>query len=155
LFVGILTLLLSGYSLWASFEAMSKTAIEIVHNPPRAYSSPEFEERHRQLENDYTADYYGSMIFGGFLLLAILLLVGAAKLSRADRWGLVLHWIYIPLQILLSIALAIDYMWLIANAFPFGFGGIIFYIGAIPGLIGCLYPVSLLPLLLWGARRPR
>jgi len=66
-------------------------------------------------------------------------------LLRSDGRRLILHWIYIPLQSLASIALAI---WFILNS-P---AGILFYVGAILCLIGFAYPIFLLPLLLFAAR---
>jgi hypothetical protein len=77
------------------------------------------------------------------ILLAVLLLPAAVLLYRSDRRGLRLHLLYIPLQMVASGFFAVCVMESIYNSVA----GMIFYVGAIPGLIGCVYPVLLLMLL--------
>jgi hypothetical protein len=66
------------------------------------------------------------------ILLAVLLLPAAVLLYRSDRRGLRLHLLYIPLQMVASGFFAVCVMESIYNSVA----GMIFYVGAIPGLIG-------------------
>ncbi|MGD0768390.1 MAG: hypothetical protein ABSB42_09380 [Tepidisphaeraceae bacterium] len=140
LVVSILTLLLGGYLLWESFKKMSQAARDIRDLSARGPFVVSFGN-----ELSYTGSRWESVILAGLLLLPVLLLLAAAMLLRSDGRRLILHWIYIPLQSLASIALAI---WFILNS-P---AGILFYVGAILCLIGFAYPIFLLPLLLFAAR---
>src|SRR5580658_5496477 len=108
--VGALALLLSGLSFFGSLEGMSRARRDIAANKHVEIFSPvpgPLEEP----KDSYNDDFYASFILGALVLLAIMLLVGAVMLLRSDRRGLVLHWMYIPFQILASIALAADVMW--------------------------------------------
>ncbi len=138
--VSILSLLLCGFELCSNALEIWETRQNIVAHTGGIPN---------ELEARFTGCCYGQLIFVVMFLLALLLLAAARKLWRSDRRGLTLHWMYIPLQMLASVALAVDLMWIIYCS-P---AGMVFYIGAIPGLVGCAYPLLLIPLLLFAARR--
>ena len=73
-------------------------------------------------------------------LLAVVLLVGATMLNRANSKGILLHRVYAGLQILASIGLGERIEWDLYNS-P---AGMMFYFAAIPGLITSIYPVIVL-----------
>ncbi|MGA2441397.1 MAG: hypothetical protein ABSH08_10580 [Tepidisphaeraceae bacterium] len=79
-------------------------------------------------------------IFAINLALAALLLVAAALLLARRRGGVWLHRAYALAKLPASIAGGIAIMWEIAST-P---GGMLFPVMAIPGLLGCVYPVTLL-----------
>jgi hypothetical protein len=81
------------------------------------------------------------------LLLALLLLGGGVLLIRSDRRGILIHKIYAALQIVASIGLAAVLMEEISSIAV----GFQFFFGAMPGMVGCIYPLLLFVFLRRGA----
>jgi hypothetical protein len=79
-----------------------------------------------------------------FLLCSAVLLIAAGSLLyRLNPRGISLHRLYAAVQIIGCVWLSFILMRSIYNS-P---GGMLFYIGVIPGLIGCIYPIVVLSLL--------
>jgi len=129
LFVSLGSLTLSGELFWAAIGSIHDASRHIAANDPGEFW--------QQYQTQYTSSCYLSIIAALMFLLAVVLLVGAVALRRMNPKGVFLHRIYAGMQILASIALAWNLMWDLGNS-P---AGMIFYVGAVPGLIGCIYPV--------------
>jgi hypothetical protein len=82
-------------------------------------------------------------VAAGFVVSAILLLVGARSLHRQKTAGVAWLWAYVLVQLLVAAALSSTMMWAIYHS-P---GGMLFYIGLIPGAIAAIYPLVLAVLL--------
>jgi hypothetical protein len=101
----------------------------------------------------YWQEYLNTYEWGNQELIAAEILIGASclliiasiLLIRSNTYGVPLHYIYAVVQILASVALARACMSHIANS-P---GGPVSYLGAIPGLIGCIYPFIIFVALPW------
>jgi hypothetical protein len=85
------------------------------------------------------AEWQYRILIAMLMILALLLFAGAIMLLRSDQRGVLAHKIYAALQILINIVLAGVLMEDIYNS-PAGF---VFYLGAIPGILGCIYPLLL------------
>jgi hypothetical protein len=95
-----------------------------------------------------TAEYLMGIVLFGFLsLLAVLLIVGAALLWRADVRGLTLHWLYAWLglgaSIVLTFAVKSDLDPRLPDVFAFLFA-------FLAGAIAAIYPVTIIVVLSGG-----
>jgi hypothetical protein len=124
LVVSLGTLALSGYWFWNEISEISATL-----GRPDAFASEQ--------EIAHTSAVDLSIVSAILFALAMILLSGAVCLLRGKGSGVVLHWIYAGLQIVASVALGGVLVWSISNT-P---AGMMFFLGAFPGLIGCIYPL--------------
>ena len=84
--------------------------------------------------------YIASWAIGLLLLVPILLLIAALFTLRARTAGVVLHWVYIPLQLVCGNFLA----WTFLNEAP---RGAFYFCGLVFSSVVCSYSILLVPLL--------
>jgi hypothetical protein len=134
LIVGLLSALIFGGVILGEFGEFSRVQRDHLRRP-EAYKA-EFEGR-RQNATLVT------LIAIPLLLLAIVLIYAAVQLYRLNPRGIVLHRFYARSQLLGSLALSGILMWGIYNS-P---AGMLFFLGIVPGLVACIYPLTVLSLL--------
>jgi hypothetical protein len=138
--LGIATLVVSGIGIVVAVHEFSEIRIESSYRP-ESYSN-EFETRH---------DVAVAMIviLSAFVFTSLLLILAARAIRRSPPGGFILLWLYAILQFFAGIALGVTFMEAIYHS-P---GDMLFFIGAIPGLLACAYPAFLLIYLPFVAER--
>jgi hypothetical protein len=99
---------------------------------PHAYQE-EFQTRH---DDSITM----GIIFATFIPCSLVLIFAARAIPKSPRRSFIMMWIYAMLQLAAGVALGVTFMRAIYHS-P---GGMLFFIGAFPGLIACAYPAFLL-----------
>jgi hypothetical protein len=137
LVVGILSLLVAVYITKIAYDTRALGRMGISQGKHGAY----WNEYADDDEFGSTTVATGSVLLGssGLLVFAAILLL------RSNRTGIPVHHFYPVIQILASIALAQSCMRYVFDS-P---GGPVYFLGAIPGVIGCIYPVIIFIRLPW------
>jgi len=133
--VSLGTLALWGFLFSNEISEINETSRQIAQRAPESFAS--------EHEIAHTSAVDLSVVLAILLALAMILLWGAICLLRGKGSGVMLHWIYAGLQILASVALGAVLVWSILNS-P---AGMMFYLGAFTGLIGCIYPLLIFAVL--------
>lgn len=129
--IGIATLLMAAGGILSTFQELRTIRMEASYRGP-AYAE-EFETRH---DNAITM----GIVLTAFVPISLLLIFTGRTLSRSPGRGFVMLWIYAILQFAAGIALGVVFM----QAIYYSPGGMLFFIGAFPGLLACAYPTFLL-----------
>lgn len=134
LLVGLLSALVSGMVIVGEPNAMGRISQDQVQRGP-AYSN-EFQSRH-------FAVIAISSFAGIELAVAVLLIIAAIMLLSSHYLGVVLHWWYAASQLCVNVFMSVILTGVISDS-P---AGMLFYLGAIPGLILSIYPIGVLIML--------
>jgi hypothetical protein len=129
--VAIFTIFICGAAILGARGEILQVRQDQLHRS-EAYQA-EFQYRY-----DFAIHTIG--IFICLLLLGLLLLISAIALSRSELAGVFLHRLYAVMQLLVCTAFAL----LLMSDMYHSPADMVFYVGAIPGLIGCIYPLVLL-----------
>ncbi len=132
LVVSAVSLAITGPLCVATWRDVSAAAKDMAARRPGAYQ-PEIQDR-------LTGGWQVGLTSAALFAIALLLAGAAIRLLRSRPGGLLLHRAYAVLQIVASIAFGLAVMSAIYHS-PVGMG---WPLGAVPGVVGCLYPVVVL-----------